>query len=90
MGWLAVSVARQIGMEKEEVEIVQSGSVFNAGDIILTPMRDLIVQHCPHAKLIRLDGPPVVGPVILGMQQIGFDGYIVRDRIVRTAKELVK
>lgn len=90
LGWLAVSVARQIGMENQEVEIVQSGSVFEAGEIITKPMRELILQHCPGAKLIRLDGPPVVGPVILGMEQAGFDGYAVRDCIVRTAKELVK
>jgi hypothetical protein len=53
-------------------------------------MRDLVIQHCPKAKLIRLDGPPVVGAVILGMEQARFDGYPVRDNIVRTAKELVK
>lgn len=90
LGWLAVAVARQIGMEKEEVEIIQSGSVFEAGEIITGPMRELVLRHCPGAKLIRLDGPPVVGPVILGMEQAGFDGYAVRDEIVRTAKELVK
>ncbi|HSJ87064.1 MAG TPA: BadF/BadG/BcrA/BcrD ATPase family protein [Anaerolineales bacterium] len=90
LGWLAVSVARQIEMENEEVEIVQSGSVFEAGEIITKPMRDLILQHCPRAKLMRLDGPPVTGPVILGMAQAGFDGYDVRDAIVRTAKELIQ
>lgn len=89
LGWLAVSVARQINMEHEEVEIVQSGSVFEAGELITTPMRDLMLSYCPRAKLIRLDGPPVVGPVILGMQQAGYDGYVVREKIVRTAKELV-
>jgi len=90
LGWLAVSVARQIGMENEEVEIVQSGSVFEAGEIIIDPMRRLILEHCPKARLIRLDGPPVVGPVILGMEQAGFDGYTVREKIVKTAKEIVK
>ncbi len=90
LGWLAVSVARQIGMENEEVEIIQAGSVFEAGELLTGPMRALILQHCPKAKLIRLDGPPVVGPVILGMEQAGFDGYAVRDRVVQTAKELVK
>lgn len=90
LGWLAVAVARQIEMENEEVEVIQSGSVFDAGDIITTPMRNLVLKHCPRAKLIRLDGPPVVGAVILGMEQAGFDGYAVRDRIVRTAKDLVK
>jgi N-acetylglucosamine kinase-like BadF-type ATPase len=90
LGWLAVSVARQIGMENEQVEIVQSGSVFEAGEILIGPMRKLILEHCPHAKLIRLDGPPVVGPVILGMEQAGFDGYAVRKKIVQSAKELVR
>lgn len=90
LGWLAVSVARQIEMENEEVEIVQSGSVFEAGEIIMNPMRDLVLKHCPKAKMIRLDGPPAVGAVILGMEQVNFDGYAVRDNMVRTAKEMIK
>ena len=90
LGWLAISVARQIEMENEEVEIIQSGSVFEAGEILTEPMRTQVIKHCPKAKLIRLDGPPVVGPVILGMEQAGFDGYAVREKIVQTAKELVR
>lgn len=90
LGWLAIAVARQIGMENAEVEIVQSGSIFDAGEILTAPMKELVLKHCPHAKLIRLDGPPVVGAVILGMEQAAFDGYAIRDRIVRTVKELVK
>jgi N-acetylglucosamine kinase-like BadF-type ATPase len=89
LGWLAVSVARQIEMENDEVEIIQSGSVFEAGEIIMKPMRDLILTHCPKAKLLRLDGPPAAGAVILGMEQAHFDGYSIRDRMVRTAKEIV-
>lgn len=90
LGWLAVSVARQIGMENEGVEIIQSGSVFDAGEIITQPMREVVMRHLPAAKIIRLDGPPVVGAVLLGMEQAGFDGYAVRGRMVRTAKEIVK
>jgi N-acetylglucosamine kinase-like BadF-type ATPase len=90
LGWLAVSVARQIEMANDEVEIVQSGSVFDAGEIIMQPMKEIVFKHCPKAKLIRLDGPPVVGAVILGMEQAGFDGYAVRDDMIRTAKEIVK
>jgi len=40
--------------------------------------------------VIRLDGPPVVGAVILGMEQAGFDGYAIREKIVRTAKEIIQ
>jgi len=90
LGWLAVSVARQIGMENDAVEVIQSGSVFEAGEILTDPMRAVVLQHCPHATIKRLDGPPVVGAVILGMEQARFDGYAVRDEMVRTAKEIVK
>ncbi|MEW5939649.1 MAG: BadF/BadG/BcrA/BcrD ATPase family protein [Chloroflexota bacterium] len=90
LGWLAVAVARQIEMENDEVEIIQSGSVFEAGEILTDPMRAIILQHCPKAIIKRLDGPPVVGAVILGMEQARFDGYAVRDVMVKTAKEIVK
>lgn len=90
LGWLAVSVARQIEMENEEVEIIQSGSVFDAGEMITEPMRGVVLKHCSKAKLIRLAGPPVVGAVILGMEQAGFDGYAIRAEMVRTAKEIVE
>ncbi len=90
LGWLAISVARQIGMENDTVKIIQSGSVFEAGERIMNPMRDIVLENCPRAKLIRLDGPPVVGAVILGMEQARFDGYAVRETMVRTAKEIVK
>ena len=88
LGWLAIAVARQIEMENEEVEIIQSGRVFEAGELITTPMREIVLTLCPKARLIRLDGPPVVGAVILGMEQAGWDGYAVRKETIRTAKEL--
>ncbi len=90
LGWIAISVARQIEMENEEVEIVQSGSVFDAGEIITEPMCQIIKQHLPGAKMIRLDGPPVVGPLMLGMQMAGVDPYLMRERLITTAKEFVK
>ena len=90
LGWLAVSVARQIGLENEEVEIIQSGSVFKAGEILMKPMRDLVLGQCPRAKMIRLEGPPAVGAVILGMEQVHYEGYAVRDEMVRTAKAMIQ
>jgi N-acetylglucosamine kinase-like BadF-type ATPase len=90
LGWIAISVARQIEMENVEVEIVQSGSVFEAGDIITEPMCKIIEKHLPKAKMIRLDGPPVVGPLMLGMQMAGIDPYPMRQKLITTAKELVK
>jgi len=90
LGWLAVSVTRQIEMEHDAVEVIQSGSIFEAGEIVTNPMKDIVLKHCPKAKLKRLDGAPVVGAVILGMEAAGFDGYAVRDEMVKTAKEIIK
>ncbi|MBK8615839.1 MAG: hypothetical protein IPN96_01755 [Anaerolineales bacterium] len=90
LGWLAVSVARQIGMENDEVDIIQSGSIFEAGEIITNPMRDLILKHCPQARIIRLNSQPVVGAVILGMEQAHVDGYAIRENLIRAANEIVK
>lgn len=89
LGWLAVSVIRQIGMEKDEVEVIQSGSVFDAGELLIQPMKEIVLANCPRARLFRLQSIPVVGAVILGMEQVGFDGYAVRAQIVESANVLV-
>lgn len=89
LGWLAIAVARQIEMENDEIEIVQSGSVFEAGELILEPMRNIILKCLPKAKMIRLDGPPVVGPLMLGMQMAGIDPYPMREKIIASAKQFV-
>lgn len=90
LGWLAVAVARQIGLEAEAVDVVQSGSVFDAGEIITAPMRAVVTAHCPRANLIRLQGPPVIGAVVLGMEQAGVDGYAVRAELTHTVQEAVR
>jgi hypothetical protein len=77
-------------MEHDEVEIVQSGSVFEGGELLTEPMRQIIFEHMPKARITRLDGPPVVGPVLLGMQMAGVDGYPFRQRLIQSAKELVQ
>jgi hypothetical protein len=52
-------------------------------------MRQLIARHCPKAGLLRHGRPPVVGVVILGTGQAGFEGYAVRGKMIRTGKELM-
>lgn len=89
LGWLAVAVIRQLGLEDEVVEVVQSGSVFEGGAPITEPMAALVRQHAPHARMIRLQTLPAVGAVLLGMEAGGFDGYAVRDTLVATTRELV-
>jgi N-acetylglucosamine kinase-like BadF-type ATPase len=90
LGWLAIAVARQIEMENEEIEVVQSGTIFEAGELITKPMQNIVLKHLPKAKMIRLDGSPVVGPLMLGMQMAGIDPYPLRKNLIESAKDLVK
>ena len=90
LGWLAVGVTRQIEMENEDVEIIQSGSIFNAGEIITAPMQRIILQAIPQARIYRLEGPPVVGAVILGMEQANFDGYLLRANMITSALDFMR
>lgn len=89
LGWLAVSIIRQLGMENEAVEVVQSGSVFEGGKLISDPMCNVILSAAPQAKIIRLSAPPVVGSLLLGMEKGDFDGYALREQILASANGLL-
>jgi len=84
LGWLAVSVVRQIGMDEDEVEIVQSGSIFEGGEMLDQSMRSVVSKYVPNSRIIRLDAPPVIGPVLLGMQIAGLNGYEVRENLIQS------
>ena len=81
LGHLTVAVIRQLGLEAEAVEVVQSGSVFDGGALLSEPMREIILAAAPQAIIIRLDAPPVLGSLLLGMEAGGFDGYPIREKI---------
>jgi len=58
-----------------------AGQQMNRSDIILSSYANI---------LKRLDGPIILDSVILGMELSGFDGYPLRDVMIRTAKDIVK
>ena len=69
LGELAKSVIRQLNFEEFCFDVVLSGSMFEGGQLLIDPMRDTIQQIAPKARLIRLNVPPVLGAVLIGMQQ---------------------
>jgi N-acetylglucosamine kinase-like BadF-type ATPase len=84
LGWLAVAVIRQLELQDEAVEVVQSGSVFDGGPLLTEAMAAVVLRHAPRARLIRLRTRPVVGAVLLAMLAAGQDAYAARDALVRT------
>ncbi len=90
LGDLANGVIRQLGFENLEFEVVQIGSIFNGSPLLGEAMREAIHTIAPGAKLVRLDAPPVVGGVLLGMQEAGFSSTGARARLIQTTKEMMQ
>jgi N-acetylglucosamine kinase-like BadF-type ATPase len=85
LGKLANGVIRQLGFQKLDFEVVLVGSMYDGNPLLIETMRDTIHSIAPGANLVRLNVPPVVGAVILGMEQAGFSAdERVRENLTRT------
>jgi N-acetylglucosamine kinase-like BadF-type ATPase len=85
LGSLATGVARQLGLEDAAFEVVQVGSLFDASPLLGETMLTEIHRAAPGAQLTRLQIPPVVGGVLLGMEAGGLDVRSLRDSLGRDA-----
>ncbi len=85
LGELANAVIRQLGFEALEFDVVLVGSMYDAGPALIEPMRATIAALAPGARLVKLTYPPVVGAVLLGMEQAGVDAAGVRETLLRSA-----
>jgi len=71
LGEMAISVIHQLDFEQLEFDVVLSGSMFEGGPALVDPMRETIQKVAPGARMVRLDVPPVVGAVLIGMEKDG-------------------
>jgi N-acetylglucosamine kinase-like BadF-type ATPase len=88
LGELAKAVIRQLGFEALEFDVVLVGSLFNGGSRLIEPMEANIHSLAPGARLVRLEAPPVVGAVLLGMEQANINTAPVRATLMTSAKPL--
>ena len=85
LGSLAVGVIRQLDLAAETFDIVLSGSLYKGGEPLISPMRQTIQAVAPGATLVRLEAPPVVGGVLLGMEQVGLETAVLRQPLLHSA-----
>ncbi len=86
LGELAKAVIRQLDFEALEFDVVLLGSMFNGGSLLIEPLRESIAELAPGARLVRLQTLPVVGAVLLGMEQAHWPiAPEVRAELQRTA-----
>ena len=59
----AIAVIEQLRMEDEAFQVAYVGGVFEAGELILAPLREQISKVAPRAELAPPQEPPVLGAV---------------------------
>jgi N-acetylglucosamine kinase-like BadF-type ATPase len=89
LGSLALGIMRQLNLADEAVDVVLAGSLYKAGEALIAPMRHTILAEAPQARLVRLTVPPVVGGVLLGMEQVGLETAVVRNTLIESTQALL-
>jgi len=90
LGELAKAVIRQLGFETLAFEVVLVGSLFNGGPLLIEPLQATIHTLAPGARLVRLKAPPVVGAVLLGMEQVHLDTATARPRLIASTQQFLQ
>jgi N-acetylglucosamine kinase-like BadF-type ATPase len=89
LGSMAIGVIRQLGFEALTFDVVLAGSFYNGSPLIAETMAETIHAVAPGARLARLTVPPVVGGVLLGMEQAGLNPLPVRKALIQSTDELL-
>ncbi|MBN2391371.1 MAG: ATPase [Anaerolineae bacterium] len=89
LGSLAIGVIRQLGFEALEFEVVQIGSLYNGSPAMSETMLATIHEVAPGARAVRLTAPPVVGGVLLGMEQAGLEYPPLRQILIESTAALL-
>lgn len=90
LGSLARGVIHQLGIEDLEFEVILAGSLYDGSPTLAETMQSTICEIAPGARLVRLASPPVVGAVLLGMEQTGVSTYSLRRTLIESTRRLLR
>jgi N-acetylglucosamine kinase-like BadF-type ATPase len=89
LGDLANGVIRQLGFEQENFEVVLVGSLYNGSPVLVNTLQETIQEVAPQAKLVRLQAPPVMGGVLLAMEQVNLETAAIRPTLINSTNALL-
>jgi N-acetylglucosamine kinase-like BadF-type ATPase len=85
LGELAKGVIRQLEFERLAFDVVLVGSMYDGSPMLTRTLRRSIHSLAPGARLVRLSVPPVVGAVLLGMEQGGLSpNQAIRNNLAKS------
>jgi len=88
LGSLAIGVIRQLEFTELDFPVVLSGSLYRGGPLLIDAMRETIHAIAPGAQLLRLSTLPVVGGVLLGMEQAELKPAALRQALIESTVKL--
>jgi N-acetylglucosamine kinase-like BadF-type ATPase len=89
LGGMAVGVINQLDLQKENFDVVLIGSIFDGHPAIKESVGETVHRVAPGARLVRLNVPPVVGGVLLGMEAAGVDFPKLRARLIESTEKML-
>ncbi len=78
LGDLACGITRQLEIADLVFDVVLAGSFYKGSPLIQEAMAETIHALAPRARLVHLTAPPVIGAVLLGMEQVGVATAVAR------------
>lgn len=89
LGSLAVGVICQLGMTDLNFEVVLAGSLYDGHPLLTEALWATVRAVAPGARLVRLKAPPVIGGVLLGMEEVGLPTAALRPKLARSTRDLI-
>ena len=89
LGEMAWGVINQLEIKDLTFDVVMIGSLWNGHPLLAQKFGETVNCHAPHARMVRLTVPPVVGGVLLGREAAGWDPLPVRSRLLNSIKEFL-
>lgn len=89
LGDLACGIIRQLDIAQLAFDVVLSGSIFKGSPLIMDGMQAVVWDLAPQARFVHVTAPPVVGAVMLGMEQAGLDYHLLRQRIIESGMAML-
>jgi N-acetylglucosamine kinase-like BadF-type ATPase len=71
LGLSAAAVARRLALCDREFELGLVGGAFKAGGLIVEPLRDVVLQSAPRARIFVSPRPPALGAARLAWRVVG-------------------
>jgi N-acetylglucosamine kinase-like BadF-type ATPase len=89
LGGMAVSVANQLELQSNTFDVVLIGSLFDGHPLLQEVIGETIHKVAPGARLVRLNVPPVVGGVLLGMEAASVDLHGKRQQLIQSTRKFL-